>query len=104
MKRIHFRIDDWLSERLKNFDLTVHECVSRVVKKIKQGKLVPEEMIPSGKLCHVITVDIPDEYADIKPNDIRDGLMQVFRNLVCPEPKIDKEDLKYKGIVEREIM
>lgn len=99
MKRIHIRVDDWLKDRLDAFDLSIHDCCRRVIKKIKTGKLIlkPVEM---GALTHVITADLPDEMTDISPESIRIGLIQIFKNMISLNLKISPEDIKtpYKVI------
>lgn len=95
MKRIRFRIDDWLKERLEAFDLSAYECIRRAVKKIKKGKLILEP-VECGKLTNIITVDLPDDMSDVKPCDIRTALMMIFKNIVPVNPIIEPDDLKYK--------
>lgn len=95
MKVIHFRVDDWLKERLEAFDLSVYECVRRVVRQVKKGKLIIK---PSkfGKLEHIIKVELPDDMADVQPSVIRDALLLVFSEMSERQLKIDNDDLKYK--------
>lgn len=98
MKRIHFRVDDWLYERFKAYDLSIQECVERVCKKISKGQI--KAVIIEGRLKHMITAKLPEKYLGISPEMIRLGLYAVFQNMQPIEPRIDPDDKNKKYVVE----
>lgn len=99
MKRIHFRVDDFLYDKLNNYDLSINESVRRGIKQVKRGKLIIQ---PSkfGRLKHIIKAEVPDELGDVEPQTIRDALLIVFSEMTTKSIRIDKEDLKYKENVD----